>query len=93
MLQGRPVVGRDVYEQLLVVGVSASNIAPCGSSRRRILLVQAFGAWFGKASHLSGHGEATVVVALELLGGDFARKVEYVAKVVKKIHAMQAIMK
>ena len=39
------------------------------------------------------HGEATVVVALELLGGDFANKVEDVAKDVKKLHAMQAIMK
>ena len=32
-----------------------------------------------------------MVVALELLGGDFANKVEDVAKDVKKLHAMQAI--
>ena len=42
---------------------------------------------------ICGHGEATVVVALELLGGDFANKVEDVAKDVKKLHAMQAVMK
>ena len=42
---------------------------------------------------ICGHGEATVVVALDLLGGDFANKVEDVAKDVKKLHAMQAIMK
>ena len=41
---------------------------------------------------ICGHGEATVVVALDLLGGDFANKVEDVAKDVQKLHAMQAIM-
>ena len=42
---------------------------------------------------ICGHGEATEVVALEMLGGDFANKVEDVAKDVKNLHAMQAIMK
>ena len=41
---------------------------------------------------MCGHGEATVVVALELVGGDVANTVERVAKDVKKLHAMQAIM-
>ena len=40
---------------------------------------------------MCGHGEATVVVALESVGGD-ANKVEHVANDVKKLHAMQAIM-
>ena len=42
---------------------------------------------------MCGHGEATALVALELLGGDFANKVGDVAKDVKQLHAMQAIMK
>ena len=55
VLQGRPVLGRDLFEQPFVVTVKRQ--------------------WW------------------LLLGGDFANKVEDVAKDVKKLHAMQAIMK
>ena len=42
---------------------------------------------------ISGHSEATVVVPVELLGSDFANKVEDVAKDAKTIQAKQTIMK
>ena len=82
VLQGRPVVGG----QFVVVGVcfwdgagfEASNFAPCLRD------------WSKRA--ICGHGEATVVAALELLGGDVANKVEDVARDVKKLHAKQAMM-
>ena len=51
--------------------------------------MRAFGASLGKCDH----GEATAVVASELLGGDYGNMVEDLAKHVQKLHAMQAIMK
>ena len=101
MLRGRPVVGRDVFEQFLVVGVCVWERA--GIETRSFCALRTHFVDTFLLSELSardrakraicGHGEATVVVALELLGGDFAIKVEDVAKDVKKLHAMQAIMK
>ena len=60
-----------------------------GPNRCLIPLMRAFGASLGKCDH----GEATSVVALELLGRDKGKTVEDVAKDVQKFHAMQAIMK
>ena len=70
-------------------GIEASSFAHWDPIVVSFLLRELSARVLGK----SGHGEATAMVASELLGGDYGKMVEDVAKHVQKLHALQAIMK